>query len=109
MLRLMRWLLVSRSVAGMAKAKPVISPVSRSYDEVAVAATAHEPMPPCLSWVLSFGVTAVPHSSSERVRLNCALTSNARATTQAGATDAMKSRLAANDAHDSTLHDPGSE
>ena len=61
--------------------------------------------------VLSLGATPVPHSSSTRERVNCALTSTGRnmLTTQAGDTEAMTSWLLADEIQDSTLHDPTSD
>ena len=59
----------------------------------------------------AFGVTAVAHSSSARERLNCALSSSGRTngTEQVGLAAAKKSRLLAQESHDSILHAPASE
>ena len=71
----------------------------------------HDPIAVGTRLVLSLGETAVPHSPSLRVRWNCALTSTGRVrlTTQAGDTDARKSRLSAEETQDSTLQEPTSE
>ena len=70
-----------------------------------------EPIALGIRLVLNLGRTPVPHSSSARERLICALNSTARnmLTTQDGVVAAKKSPLLALDAQDSTLHEPGSE
>ena len=89
----------------------VFSLVSRSCDAMAVSAKPHEPIELGTMLVLNLGLAAVPHSSSAWVRLNCALNSTGRprSTTQEGATEAMRSRLLAEETQDLTLHEPGSD
>src|SRR5262249_55733262 len=110
-LRLMRALSDRRTVAGITISMPVFWLPLRSKNVVPSPARPNTPMPLGARFTFSFGARPVDHSPSWRVRLNCALSSYGRSPSnaQVGVTAAKKSRLSADDTHDSTLQLPASD
>src|SRR5262245_14991617 len=107
----MRALPERRTVAGTTISMPVFWVPVRSKNVVASIAVPNTPMPLGERFTFSFGAKPVDHSPSWRVRLNCALSSYGRSPSnaQVGVAAAKRSRLYAEETHDSTLQLPASD